>query len=178
MLTSSNKDLQYADSAPFCQNPKSAGKARGQCIQCAHKMKGLICWTLLFNLCSSFMISFSCASCRIIIGATETDNMIYGWWVVTKSCMCKQILVMLPSKKDCWCVTLWYRSLGIIIRVCLSDACKKKELNRATHMTQKYSLALPGSVCFPSSLPPCLSPSQMGTLHVAYLPPDNCLWAL
>ena len=45
-------------------------------------------------------------------------------------------------------------------------------------MTQKYSLPLSSSVCFPSSLPPRLSRSQMGTLYVAYLQPNNLLWAL
>ena len=45
-------------------------------------------------------------------------------------------------------------------------------------MTQKYSLPLSSSVFFPSSLPPRLSLSQMGTLYVAYLQPNNLLWAL
>lgn len=65
--------------------------------------------------------------------------------------------------------------------LCLWDVGNnKKNLNRATHMTQKYSLPLSSSGCFSSSLPPCLSLSllQMRTLYVAYLQPNNLLWAL
>lgn len=51
----------------------------------------------------------------------------------------------------------------------------QKPLNRSTHMTQKYSLPLSGSVCLPSSIPLCLSPSLMGALYVAYLHPNNLL---
>lgn len=68
---------------------------------------------------------------------------------------------MILSKMDCWYVTL-----GCVF-VCLPLRCHQKTLNRATHMTQKYSLPLSVSVSLHLSLSVFLT-----------LKWEHCMWPI
>lgn len=89
------------------------------------------------------------------------NSMIYWWQVILKSCLSKRAVLMILSKMDCWYVTLW----GVF--VCVPLRCHQKPLNRATHMTQKYSLPLSVSVSLHLSLSVFLT-----------LKWEHCMWPI
>ena len=113
---------------------------------------------------------------------------LWRWWrnktvqvdplrTLMKSFSSKETFLNVLSKNDWWHVVSRVPLCGFR-HVCV--CCARKKINRATHMTQKYSLPLSNFVCFSSyiCLSLSLSPSQMRTLYMAYLQPNNLLWAL